>query len=193
MSNGTVQDVRPIQPGGTLPFTLQDEEKIYAEVKPEMGGFIISRMVGNLIGMVIFLVILLFIFWNFDSIPLDILAVVVVVAIALVSPFISYGKFRYWITNHRVVGQRGFIGYSVESIPLENVTDVTINRGIIEQLLSLSSLYIVPIGGMMMYGRRGGMGGVNYFPALKPDHAVELQALIFKLRDARKREMGKTV
>ena len=191
MPNNTMQ--KPIQPGGTLPFTLQDGEGIYAEVKPEMGGFIISRMVGSLISMIIVLVVLLLFLWNFSSILLDILVVVVVLAIAVLNPFISYGKFRYWITNHRVVGQRGFIGYSVESIPLENVTDVTINRGIMEQLLSLSSLYIVPIGGAMMYGRRGGMGGVNYFPALKPDHAVELQALIFKLRDARKREMGKAL
>jgi uncharacterized membrane protein YdbT with pleckstrin-like domain len=190
MANNTVQ--KPIQPSGTLPFTLQEGEQIYSEVKPEKTGFILSMMVGSLISMLVLLFILLWVILNFDSILLDVLAVVVVVVIAVLYPFISYGKFKYWITNHRVVGQRGFIGYSVESIPLENVTDVTLNRGIVEQILSLSSLYIVPIGGTT-YGRRGGMGGANYFPALKPDHAVELQALIFKLRDARKKEAGKAL
>src|SRR5208283_4430147 len=174
-----------------LPFTLQDGEQIYSEVKPEMGGFILSRLIGSIVGSIIIIILLLFFVWNFGSIPLDLAIIIIVVAWALINPFISYGKFKYWITNHRVVGQRGFIGYSIESIPLENVTDVTINRGIADQLLNLSSLFIVPIGGVMMYGRRGGLGGVNYFPALKSDHAVELQSVIFKLRDARKKEMNK--
>jgi uncharacterized membrane protein YdbT with pleckstrin-like domain len=181
-----------MQPSGPLPFTLQDGEVIYSEVKPEQMGFILSRMVGSIVMILIVLFFLLIFTLSFGSILLDVVIVVVVVALGLISPVISYGKFKYWITNHRVVGQRGFIGYSVESIPLENVTDVTINRGMVEQILGISSLYIVPIGGVMMYGRRGGMGGVNYFPALKPDHAVELQSMIFKLRDARKKEMNKT-
>ncbi len=192
MADKTMGAAMPIQPSGTLPFTLQEGEQIYSEVKPEMGGFILSRMLGSLIGAVFILFVVLFFLWSFNNIILDAVAVVLVVGISLLSPFISYGKFKYWITNHRVVGQRGFIGFSIESIPLENVTDVTLSRGIADQLLGLSSLFIVPIGGVMMYGRRGGMGGVNYFPALKPDQALQLQALIFNLRDARKREMNKT-
>jgi uncharacterized membrane protein YdbT with pleckstrin-like domain len=186
-----IQDIKPMQPSGPLPFTMQEGEAIYAEVKPERTGYILSNMIGTTI-VTLFIILcftITYLITN-NSILWDLVIIVVSLAIGLISPLISYGKFKYWITNHRVVGQRGFIGYSVESIPLENVTDVTISRGMIEQLLSLSSLYIVPIGAM--YGGRAG-GGVNYFPALKPDHAVELQSMLFKLRDARKKEMGKTL
>ncbi len=104
----------------------------------------------------------------------------------------------YWITNRRVIGRRGFIGYTIDSMPLENVTDVLVNRTIMDRILGLSSLVIVPIGGgsgtfIQDAGSRSGIieGVSNYFPALRPEKARHLQALVFHLRDARKGSTGR--
>lgn len=166
-----------------VPFSLQDKEKIITELKPERKGFILSSIIKNIIGVAILLVISWFIL---GALILNIFSYLLILFIAfnIIAPFIAYDRYKYWVTNLRVIGSRGLIGYTVESIPLENITDVTLIRNIEDQMLGISSLLIVPIGGLMVGYKRG--GGSNYFPALKPDKALELQSLIFKLRDARK-------
>ncbi|MDE1798236.1 MAG: PH domain-containing protein [Candidatus Micrarchaeota archaeon] len=167
-----------------LPFTLQQGEKIHAEVKPEKTAFILSYLLVSLLSLaVVGFFLSLFLWRAAPGLLLGLLGLWLLIAIAV--PFLQYERYKYWITNMRVIGRRGLIGYSVESIPLENVTDVTLNRSLIEQVLGVSSLLIVPIGGLVVRPRRG--GGANYFPALKPGHALELQALLFKLRDIRKK------
>ena len=89
----------------------------------------------------------------------------------------------------------GFIGYSIDSIPLENVTDAVINGRVRGRISGLSSLIIVPMGGPAYF--REGLSGLtatpNFFPALKPKDAIELQGLLFSLRDTGKREAGKVL
>ncbi len=167
-----------------LPFSLQEGEKVLAEVKPQMAGFVLSRIGNSLAGIIILALLFGFLFWS-TAITYVTVLLVVLIAWIVIAPFIAYGKYKYWITNMRVIGSRGLIGYSIESIPLENITDVTLTRTLVEQILNLSSLVIVPIGGMAVSYRRG--GGANYFTALAPEQALDLQKSIFKLRDERKK------
>ncbi len=109
---------------------------------------------------------------------------IIVLLLALIASvataYIAYGKYEYWITNQRVVGSRGVIGYSIDSIPLEMIADVVVNRGIVDRLLNLSTLFIMPVGGSgMMYASRrgGGLGGTNYLQALPEQEAMRLQRL----------------
>ena len=187
----------------SLPFNLQEGESIVEEVRPDKFGFLVSRSMNGIAAAVVLGIVSGFIAYLFEGsaiagVLLGILAFMVLLLVVLITPLISYGKFMYWITNHRVIGRRGFIGYTIDSMPLENVTDVLVNRTIMDRILGLSSLVIVPIGGgggafIQDAGSRNGIieGVSNYFPALRPEKARHLQALIFHLRDARKGSTGR--
>ena len=121
---------------------------------------------------------------------------IVIILLSFVTAVVAYNKYYYWITNHRVIGQRGIIGYVIDSIPLENVADVIISRQILDRLIGISTLVITPIGGRMVgpsgYGYNT-FSGSNVFQALLPDKATELQHLIFNLRDLRKKNTGRVL
>jgi uncharacterized membrane protein YdbT with pleckstrin-like domain len=187
-----------------LPFNLQKGERVLEEVEPKKNGFVLARILSGIlpcagISAIAGIYIILGASKANLGIGLGIAATValffVIVLLNAGLAFVAYGKFRYWVTNYRVVGRRGIIGYSVDSIPLENITDIIIGRGVAERILGLSSLRIIPIGGTSMatYGRYGGINSANYFPALLPKHAKELQERIFDLRNKRKRETGRVL
>ncbi|MDE1871441.1 MAG: PH domain-containing protein [Candidatus Micrarchaeota archaeon] len=181
---------------GQLPFRLQEKEMILRQVKPKFLGFMLSRTFGAYIALAMFMIALIAIS-GILVLPAYIALggagiLILMFVIVSIKPLVTYGKFLYWITNHRVIGKRGVIGYSVDSIPLENVTDVVINRSTIDRLLGLSSLIIVP----MTTARTSGNSpdeqtqNPNFFPALSPDTAEELQKLLFDLKDSRKKELS---
>ena len=112
---------------------------------------------------------------------------------------VAYRKFRYWITNHRTVGRRGVIGYSIDSIPLETISDVVVQRSVADRILGLSAVWIQPFGGSTVGGygaasyRFGGITGSNSFLGLLPPDATNVQQMIFHLRDLRRRETGRLI
>ena len=55
---------------------------------------------------------------------------------------IARDKFRYWLTNRRVILCSGFIGYKIRSIPLERVSDVSLSRTLPEMMAGVSSIMI---------------------------------------------------
>jgi uncharacterized membrane protein YdbT with pleckstrin-like domain len=184
-----------------LPFNLQKGERLVEDIIPDRRGFVLSRVINGLFPSgIMSLVLGVYAAIGISAAKLNlwigvvalILFFITIVAVNWAVALVAYGKFRYWVTNYRVVGRRGVIGYSIDSIPLENITDVIIGRGIAERILGLSSLRIVPIGGAQIaYGRYGGISSTNYFPALMPKHARELQEKIFELRNKRKKEAGR--
>ena len=125
--------------------------------------------------------------------------IVIIMLISVAYAQLAYRKFRYWITNHRTVGRRGVIGYSIDSIPLETISDVIVQRSIADRILGLSSIWIQPFGGGAVGGygaasyRFGAMSGSNSFLGLQPADATNLQQLIFYLRDVRRRETGRLI
>lgn len=199
-----------------LPFQLQNGEKIIREIKPQFLGFMISRAFGSYVWLAA-LVILAIISIStivFSNVLVGIISVILlgriivgfsigIIAILLtllalisIGPFLAYSKSWYWITNYRVIGKRGTLSYSIDSIPLENVTDIVLSRTILDRLLGLSSLIIVPMGTSAK--ENGGSPderakNANFFPALAEDLAKELQRVLFNLRDELKRSMVQPV
>ena len=55
---------------------------------------------------------------------------------------IANNKFRYWLTNRRIILSSGFIGYKVRSIPLERISDVGLSRTLPEILAGVSSIVV---------------------------------------------------
>jgi len=177
-----------------LPFQLQPDEKIIRAVKPQKMGFILSRTAGSyvmVLGLIILMVVIFTIynaslFRYLAEMGLAIAFLLLFALLLTIKPLISYGKFNYWVTTVRVIGQRGFLSYSVDSIPLENITDIIMIRTMLDRILGISSLIIVPMGSNSE--SNGGNANSkaqnpNYFPALPETVAPELQQTLFKLRN----------
>jgi uncharacterized membrane protein YdbT with pleckstrin-like domain len=178
-----------------LPFSLQQGETIEYEVRPNKRGFILQRFIGVVIaGIIIAVFSSLLLATGTPPLPTPYILIsffgimVTVILIGIFVSIVSYNKYRYWITNNRLISGRGIIGYSVDSLPLEMVQDVVMNRSIADRILGLTSLYISPIGGMIVLNNAR-ISSVNYLRALNVDEAKKIQAVIFELRDERKKEV----
>jgi membrane protein YdbS with pleckstrin-like domain len=202
-------DLRPIAPPPDLPFHPQSDEVIFREIIPQP-RLRWRLMLGGILSSLVFIVILVPFSISFlvsgvvSSARLGVVVffltiIVIIMLISVVYAQLAYRKFRYWITNHRTVGRRGVIGYSIDSIPLETISDVIVQRSIADRILGLSSIWVQPFGGGAVGGygaasyRFGAMTGSNSFLGLKPADATNLQQLIFYLRDVRRRETGRLI
>ena len=72
------------------------------------------------------------------------LAIVGIVLIPIVWLWakVAEPKYRYWLTNRRVILSSGFIGYRVRSIPLERISDVALSNTFPEMLSNVSSIVV---------------------------------------------------
>ena len=200
----------PLAPTPDLPFGLQQGELILRAFRPQprvIVRFAFGAIIASLFLFFFFLLPFTLVFSAGATAPpgefpaVDVVAgiilviIVLILGLSLVGGYLAYKKFRYRITNHRTVGRRGMIGFSLDSMPLENIADVIINRSILDRILGLSSVYIQPIGGSFIIPVRGaglnGLMGSNMFVGLTPNEGPEIQQLIFHLRDLRKRETGR--
>ena len=198
----------PIAPPPDLPFGLQQGEFILKAFRPQPRVIVRFAFGAIIAAIILFLFLLVPIALTFaaaanaaSTAGLEVLIavfvglIVLILAVSLVGGYLAYKKFRYWITNHRTVGRRGVIGFSLDSMPLENIADVIINRSILDRILGLSSVYVQPIGGSFVIPVRGAglnrLMGSNMFVGLMPKEGPEIQQLIFHLRDLRKRETGR--
>jgi uncharacterized membrane protein YdbT with pleckstrin-like domain len=77
----------------------------------------------------------------------------------LVLPFVWIGaliaqdKFRYWLTNRRIILSSGFIGYKIRKIPLERISDVALSRTLPEMLAGVSSIVVRDMTGEAEQGK----------------------------------------
>ena len=55
---------------------------------------------------------------------------------------IARDKYRYWLTNRRIILSSGLIGYKIRSIPLERISDVSLSRTLPEMLSGVSSIIV---------------------------------------------------
>jgi uncharacterized membrane protein YdbT with pleckstrin-like domain len=176
-----------------LPFELQNGEKIIRELKPQFFGFMMTRTFGAYVVLLCLVVVIMVALMLLrigtagalvELLVLPLVVLFLILAIGL-KPLIQYGKSWYWITNLRVIGKRGFLGYSIDSIPLENVGDIVLARTLLDRFLGLSSLIIVPIGSTTRVEGEGGnmVENPNFFPALTQETARELQRRLLNLRD----------
>lgn len=202
-------DLRPIPLPADLPFHPQMDEVIFREIVPQR-QLLYRLILSGLLSSLVFLVFIIPFSLSFllagaaSGAALALIAfffviVIIFFVVSFVYAFLAYRKFRYWITNHRTVGRRGVIGYSIDSIPLETISDVVVQRSVADRLFGLSSIWIQPFGGGGMGGYGGGqyrfgsIAGANSFLGLRPDEATRIQQEIFYLRDVRRRETGRLI
>ena len=186
-----------------LPFSLQEGEVLYRQITPDPKLFwrLALGMFGGMASAIFVIVIFILISIAALGATGEILAAGVLAAIlgvifviSLVAAWIAYPKFRYWVTNYRTVGRRGVVGFAIDSVPLETVSDLIIYRGVMDRILGLSSLHIQPFGGGSAGGRHGGgLSGVNTFLGLHPADVPQIQHLVLHLRDVRRREVGRLI
>lgn len=192
-----------------LPFHPQDGEVFYRVIIPNR-RLLWRLMVAGILSGLVFLIILIPLAASvistgvalsfLDLIVAFLLSVFALIVIgSVVYAVLAFGKYRYWVTNHRTVGRRGVIGFSIDSIPLETISDVVVQRSVADRIFGLASVWVQPFGGASFGGygaaqyRFGAMGGTNSFLGMTPPEASEVQRLIFQLRDIRRRETGRLI
>jgi membrane protein YdbS with pleckstrin-like domain len=96
-----------------------------------------------------------------------------------------YNMRYYWLTDKRIIVKKGFIGYSINSIPLERISDVMISRSLVERIFGFGSLHIQSLAGQYSIGGRlGAEGNLEAIPDPEKN-----QELIFRLvKEKRKTE-----
>ncbi|HLD41662.1 MAG TPA: PH domain-containing protein [archaeon] len=148
---------------GQKDFELLEGEKILFDEKPLPAlrkYFFLSVSMGWAIGYI-------FIFWVFaamlafltNSLLLATTGSLAIFFILLAPIYLISGNMynyrHYWITNKRVVQKSGFLGYSVNSVPLERVSDVIMTRSFLERIFGFGSVHIQTLAGQVSYGRKG--------------------------------------
>lgn len=79
-----------------------------------------------------------------------VLAAIFVIS-TLILTNLMYEKYHYWFTDQRVVWKHGVIGYSITSVPLERISDITVSRTFWEKICGVSGLVIKEIGAVPKY------------------------------------------
>ncbi len=89
------------------------------------------------------------------AIVVSCLTVVGIPLLPVTLPFVhlAFGKYRYWLTNRRVILGSGVIGFRVRSIPLERVSDVALSRTLPELLAGITSVIIRDMTGEALSGK----------------------------------------
>ncbi|HLY77429.1 MAG TPA: PH domain-containing protein, partial [Thermoplasmata archaeon] len=189
--------IPPLPTPTDLPFHLQADESLLKEIRPGVKllwrfilGGVITGVVFVVLGVLLFAFLAvaggaaggLLLFGMLGGIGL------ILMVASVITGYLAYTKFRFWITTQRTVGRRGVVSYSIDSVPLETISDVIISRSIVDRLLGLSSLYIQPFGGAGFYPAQSGRYGsqfqsANTFPGLPSAEAPQIQQLILHLRD----------
>ncbi|MEM7784519.1 MAG: PH domain-containing protein [Planctomycetota bacterium] len=90
--------------------------------------------------------------WQLVPLAISVVGILFVPIVALCIR-ISQDKFRYWLTNRRVIVSSGFLGFRVCSIPLERVSDVSLSSSFIEMLAGISSLVVRDMTGEAYPGK----------------------------------------
>ncbi|MEM3504471.1 MAG: PH domain-containing protein [Nitrososphaeria archaeon] len=108
--------------------------------------------------------------------------VVIFTALTLVLVNLMYEKHHYWVTDQRVVWRHGVIGYSITSVPLERISDVTISRTFWERICGVSSLVVKEMGAVpKYYGYYGYSFGWGFPTMIAVPNPEEMQKQILEL------------
>ncbi|PIO02978.1 hypothetical protein COX85_02040 [Candidatus Micrarchaeota archaeon CG_4_10_14_0_2_um_filter_55_9] len=177
-------------------FRLQEDEKIIEAIKPLPAlkwllffqNIILAAILSGLsLWFVLPLASVLVQFLGGETPVIVFIIIIFIILIFIIAHTLAslqYDKRVYWITDNRVIAKSGLIGYKVNSIPLERISDVIISRSLIEIIFGFGSLHIQSLAGQVS---RGGFGAEGNLEAV-PD-PEGLQEKIFQLiKGKRKRE-----
>lgn len=184
-------------------FKLQEQEKVVKSIKPKKNllwyflirGFGGGRYRGfgaelgsGIITLVVFLYFFLTIPSRYFSVFSPVIFIIIFIAvfvlgITFLAAYLRYKHQYYWITNKRVVYKRGIMGYRINSIPLERISDVIISRTFLERIFGFGSVAIQSMAGQVSRGRSGAEASLLAVPS--PE---ETQELIFELIKKKRKE-----
>lgn len=184
-------------------FNLQEGERILYETRPLKGlmwymavlGFFPILLILFFLGQIFIsgaIAIVLLSAMNSSgasTLPVFILTAVIVLVLVIVVDLVvarrRYNMRYYWITDKRIIVKRGFIGYSINSIPLERISDVLISRSFVERIFGFGSLHIQSLAGQ--YSMRGRMGAEGNLEAI-PDPEKNQEVIFRLVKEKRKTE-----
>ena len=116
------------------------------------------------------------------------------IALTLVLVNLMYEKYHYWVTDQRVVWRHGVIGYSITSVPLERISDVTISKTFWERICGVSGLVIKEMGAVpKYYGYYGYSFGWGFPTMIAVPNPEEMQKQILELIGKKRKESKLTV
>jgi membrane protein YdbS with pleckstrin-like domain len=167
---------------GQRPFNLQEKEKIVKEIKPLpiLRWYFFLRSALVIFFMLIWFIAFIFIpplLWVV-GIPTSFFLIVILIILYFVANN-RYNYQHYWITNKRVMYRRGLLGYTINSIPLERISDVIVSRTFWERVFGFGSVHVQSLAGQISYGRHRRLGAEASMLAVSDPE--ELQRLIFEL------------
>jgi membrane protein YdbS with pleckstrin-like domain len=183
-------------------FNLQEREGIVFESRP-LKGLFWYYFLGSLIG----LFFLTFLFGLWLGLPVLFILValnpsqfltnaiitgfVIFIVFLVIDILIVRRKYKmmyYWITTQRIVIKKGLIGYSINSIPFERISDALISRSFLERIFGFGSLHLQTLAGQYSMGRGGAEGNLVAVP-----NPEDTQALIAKLIRQRREQAHLTI
>lgn len=132
-------------------FNLQKEEKILKGIKP-LPALKKYILIWTVIGWeIMFFIFYISVVWFLPllSTMLFIIFTIILIPISWFAAGNMYNYRYYWITNKRAICKRGFLGYTITSVPYERVSDIIVTRRFFERLLGFGSLYIQSLAGQI--------------------------------------------
>jgi membrane protein YdbS with pleckstrin-like domain len=115
----------------------------------------------------------------------------VFIILTLILTNLMHKKYHYWVTDQRVVWRHGLIGYSITSVPLERISDVTISRTFWERVCGVSGIIVKEMGAVPKYAYPYWYGVGQGFPTMiAVPNPEEIQKQILELI-SKKRKQGK--
>jgi uncharacterized membrane protein YdbT with pleckstrin-like domain len=158
---------------------LTEGEEIVTEFRPHWRLLVIP-VFWFILGLV--LIVLVFQEWAWpDDTTADIITGIVIgiaMVFLVVRPFVKWAFTQYVLTDERLITRSGLIARTGIEIPLENITNVVFNQGILERILQAGDLLIESAG-------ESGQSRFQDIP--KPD---EFQSLLYRVREQRTRELA---
>lgn len=176
-------------------FNLQQGEKILKEIKPlpQLKNYLFALYFGIITFVWLFMGGGLFLMGIEEGILLQmfflwLIILIIFLAIAFLACSKIYSQTHYWVSSKRIIVKRGFLGYTITSIPFERVSDIIISRSFLETLFGFGSLQIQSLAGQFTYSTGGRWGAEGLLLAVpEPEKLQEfLFELIKKKRKAEK-------
>ena len=159
---------------------LTEGEEIVTEFRPHWRLLAIP-LLWFILGLV--LIVLVFQEWAWpDNTTADVITGVIIgiaMVYLVVRPVVKWAFTQYVLTNERLITRSGMIARTGIEIPLENITNVVFNQGILERILK---------GGDLLIESAGESGQSRFQDIPRPD---DFQSLLYRVREQRTRELAK--
>jgi uncharacterized membrane protein YdbT with pleckstrin-like domain len=135
-----------VQPSFVFPSFLLPEERIIFKTNPHWLYVAVPESVLVFVGCLLFR--LLSVYWPEQIYPVDKVLMIFALLwiLVMVIVFLDWFCIRYYLTNLRLVDERGIIGKRIMSIWLDKVQDVTCKFGILGRVFGFGDIEIESAG-----------------------------------------------